>query len=88
MTEADMMDVARDALVVMIKISAPVLLTSLAVGLLISLFQALTQIQEQTLSFVPKVILVFGVLLLTFPFMLHQLIDFMREMMDRAISGG
>lgn len=88
MTEAELIDVAREAMVVMLKVAAPALLAGLAIGLVISLFQALTQIQEMTLTFVPKLILVFVTLLLFMPFMLHSLMDFTHSMMDRAISGG
>jgi flagellar biosynthetic protein FliQ len=88
MTEADLIEVSRDAVVVMFKAAAPALLASLAVGLFISLFQALTQIQEMTLTFVPKIVVVFVTLLLFLPFMLHTLIDFTHQMMDKAIAGG
>ena len=60
------------------------MLISLLVGLLISLFQALTQIQEATLTFVPKVVIVFISLLLLAPFMLHALTDFFEQVMARA----
>ncbi|HIJ63265.1 MAG TPA: flagellar biosynthesis protein FliQ [Rhodospirillaceae bacterium] len=88
MTEADLIDVAREAMIVMLKVAAPSLLVGLGIGLAISLFQALTQIQEMTLTFVPKLILVFLTLLLFLPFMLHTLSDFTRSVMDRAIAGG
>lgn len=88
MTEAELIDVAREGMIVMLKISAPALLAGLAVGLVISLFQAVTQIQETTLTFVPKIIAVFVTLLIALPFMLHTLMEFMRSVMDRAIAGG
>ena len=88
MTEAELIDVAREAMIVMLKVAAPSLLVGLAIGLVISLFQALTQIQEMTLTFVPKLVLVFLTLLLFLPFMLHTLTDFTRSVMDRAIAGG
>jgi flagellar biosynthetic protein FliQ len=88
MTEADLIGIMRDSVVVMLKTAAPALLGSLAVGLTISLFQALTQIQEMTLTFVPKVVAVFVILLVFLPFMLHTLIDFTHRMMDQAIAGG
>jgi len=72
----------------MLKVSAPALLSGLAIGLIVSLFQAMTQIQEQTLTFVPKLLVVFVCLLLFLPFMLHTMIDFMRSIMDRAVAGG
>jgi flagellar biosynthetic protein FliQ len=88
MTDAEIIEVAREAIIVMIKVAAPALLAGLAVGLLISLFQALTQIQEMTLTFVPKVLTMFLVLLIFLPFMLHTLMDFTRWLMDRAVAGG
>ena len=59
-----------------IELSAPMLLTALAVGLLISVFQSVTQIQEMTLSFIPKVILTAGIMVFTMPWMLETLMDF------------
>jgi flagellar biosynthetic protein FliQ len=88
MTESELLDLARSGMLVMVKVAAPPLLAGLAVGLLISLFQALTQIQEATLTFVPKVLTVLLVLLLFLPFMLHTLFDFTHLVLDRAIAGG
>ena len=68
MTSMEALEVARDAFSVLLLIAAPVLLSAMAVGLLISLFQALTQIQETTLTFVPKIVVVFVVLIVFFPF--------------------
>jgi flagellar biosynthetic protein FliQ len=87
-TESDLLELARSGMLVMVKVAAPPLLAGLAVGLLISLFQALTQIQEATLTFVPKVLTVLLVLLLFLPFMLHTLFDFTHLVLDRAIAGG
>lgn len=86
MDEQALLEVGRDAVIVMLKIGTPVMLISLIVGLLISLFQALTQIQEMTLTFVPKVIVVFVSLLLLGPFMLHTLVDFTERLMERAVG--
>jgi flagellar biosynthetic protein FliQ len=88
MNEAELLELARSAMVVMVKLAAPPLIAGLVVGLLISIIQAMTQIQEHTLTFVPKVMTVFVVLLLFLPFMLHTLFDFMHQVMDRAIAGG
>ena len=84
MDEAALLEIARDAVIVTLKVGAPVMLISLVVGLIISLFQALTQIQEATLTFVPKIIIVFMSLLLLAPFMLHALTDFTEQIMARA----
>ena len=88
MTEAELIDVARDGILTMIVVAAPPLLTGLAVGLVVSILQTVTQIQETTLTFVPKVLLVFGSLVLFLPFMLNTLNDFWKSMLDRAIIGG
>jgi flagellar biosynthetic protein FliQ len=68
MTPADAIDFARSAILVLLEIIAPAMITALIVGLVIGLVQALTQIQEQTLVFVPKIVAIFVVLLSTLPF--------------------
>jgi flagellar biosynthetic protein FliQ len=88
MTEAELIEIARDGMVVMLKMAGPALIAGLAIGLVISLFQAVTQIQEQTLTFVPKVLAIFLVLLLFLPYMIHTLTDFTRGLMDRMVAGG
>ena len=88
MTESELIELARSAMLVMVKVAAPPLLAGLAVGLIVSMFQALTQIQEMTLTFVPKVLTVLLVLLIFLPFMLHTLFDFTHLVLDRAIAGG
>ena len=74
MDGADVIDVAQDAIWVIIKVAGPVMMVALIVGLIISLFQALTQIQEMTLTFVPKIIAIFISLLLFFPFINYELL--------------
>jgi len=68
MTPAETIDFAREAIWVLLEIAAPAMVTALVVGLAIGLLQALTQIQEQTLVFVPKIIAIFVVLLIALPF--------------------
>lgn len=68
MDAANIMDFARTSILVLLEIIAPAMITALVVGLVIGLLQALTQIQEQTLVFVPKIVAVFIVLLLALPF--------------------
>jgi flagellar biosynthetic protein FliQ len=68
MTPADTLDFARQSIYVLLEICAPAMLTALVVGLAIGLVQALTQIQEMTLVFVPKIIAIFVVLLIALPF--------------------
>lgn len=68
MTPAETIDFAREAIWVLLEIAAPAMVTALVVGLVVGLLQALTQIQEQTLVFVPKIIAIFVVLLIALPF--------------------
>ena len=70
------MDIASNALRLVIYLAAPALLAGLAVGLLVSIFQAATQIQEQTLSFIPKLIAMVVALMVMGPWMLQQWMDF------------
>ena len=87
MTSADVLTIARDAIIVALKLGAPAMLLALAVGLAISFFQALTQIQEMTLTFVPKMIVILLSLLLFLPFMLSTLSSFTESLMGRIVSG-
>ena len=77
MTVDDVSMITQEALILIIKVSAPVLLISLAVGLLISIFQTVTSIQEQTLTFVPKIISIFLAIMLLGHWMLNSVIDYM-----------
>ncbi len=88
MNAADVMDVAREAVIVMLKVGSPIMLLALLVGLTISLFQALTQMQEMTLTFVPKAIVIYLSLLLFLPFMLGVLVTFTEGLMDRIVALG
>ncbi len=88
MTPVEVIEIGREAIVVMLKIGAPILLIALIVGLVISLIQALTQIQEMTLSFVPKIIVIFASLLLFMPFMMSTLITFTESLADRIVGIG
>ncbi len=88
MNAPDVIEVSRQAVIVMLKIGTPVLAVALMVGLGISLFQALTQIQEMTLSFVPKILVIFVSLLVLMPFMLATLVTFGQSLMDRIVALG
>jgi flagellar biosynthesis protein FliQ len=87
MTPADAMMLARETIYVTLKLGAPVMILALVVGLLISFFQALTQIQEMTLTFVPKMLAILLSLILFLPFMLQTLISFTHDLTERIISG-
>ena len=80
-------DLLRDTIWTSLVLSAPVLLTALITGLVISVFQAATQVNEQTLSFVPKIMLTLGVFALTFPVLMSTLVSFTRRLMERVASG-
>lgn len=88
MTSGMILDVARDGILVFLKASGPLMIVALVVGLAVSLVQALTQIQEQTLVFVPKIVAVFGAMLLFLPFMGDALAGYMARVATRIISGG
>ena len=70
-------DITRDALYLIIKVSLPILLVSLVIGLIVSIFKTVTSIQEQTLTFVPKIICVFLALMLFGSWMLNSIVEFM-----------
>ncbi len=86
MTGSDVMDVSRDAIWVMLQVSSPVMLIALLVGLMIALLQALTQVQEMTIVFVPKILAIFISLLIFMPFMGLTLASFM-ERISQRIAG-
>jgi flagellar biosynthesis protein FliQ len=82
MTGADTLDLARDAIWLLIELSAPMMIAGLVVGVVIALLQALTQIQEMTLVFVPKILAVFVVLIISLPFMAAVLNTFMHHIIE------
>jgi flagellar biosynthetic protein FliQ len=87
MTGAETLDVARDAIWTIVIVSSPLMIVGLVVGVVVSLFQALTQIQEQTLVFVPKILAIFVTLLLALPFMADALQSHMMRISSRIIGG-
>jgi flagellar biosynthesis protein FliQ len=87
MTSVDAVMIARETILVTLKLGAPAMLLALAVGLIVSFFQALTQIQEMTLTFVPKMLVILLSILLFLPFMLQTLTSFTQGLMDRIIAG-
>lgn len=87
MNEIEVLDISRDAVFTLLKVVTPVLLVALFVGLIVGIFQALTQIQEMTLAFVPKIISVFVAIILLFPFMLGQMRTLTESLFNR-IAGG
>ena len=87
MTGPEVIDVARDAILTLVIVSSPLMLVGLAVGVVISLFQALTQIQEMTLVFVPKILAIFVAMLLALPFMGDALQSHMARIAARIVGG-
>lgn len=88
MSAAEVIDVAREGLLVLIKLGAPAMLAALGIGLVVSLLQALTQMQEMTLSFVPKIIAIFLTIMVALPFMLATLTGFSEDLFRRIASLG
>lgn len=88
MNGAEVLDIGRDAIWTLVVISAPMMLAGLVVGVIVALFQALTQIQEQTLVFVPKILAIFITMLLTLPFLGSTMNAFMTRIAALIISGG
>jgi flagellar biosynthetic protein FliQ len=82
------LEVAREAILVTLQVAAPLMLIAMVVGIVIALFQAMTQIQEMTITFVPKIVVIFIGMLVLLPFMLRTLTTFTERMMDRIISLG
>ncbi|MBT3699960.1 MAG: flagellar biosynthesis protein FliQ [Alphaproteobacteria bacterium] len=83
MTGSEVMDVAQDAIFTLLAVAGPIMIAALVVGLIIAVFQALTQIQEMTLTFVPKIIAIFLALLFFIPMMAANLTGLMDRMVDR-----
>ncbi len=87
MSGADVLDIARDGIWTMVILAAPMMLIGLLVGVVIALFQALTQIQEMTLVFVPKILSIFLTLLLALPFMGATMESFMNRLIELIQNG-
>jgi len=87
MNEVEVLEISREAIFTLLKVVTPILLVALFVGLIIGIFQALTQIQEMTLAFVPKILGVFITIILLFPFMLNQMQILTDNLFDKIITG-
>ncbi len=88
MSGAQILDIARDGIWVMIIVAAPMMIVGLVVGVVIALFQALTQIQEMTLVFVPKILAIFIAMLVALPFMGAAMGGYMTRVADLIVTGG
>lgn len=88
MNQVEVIEVGRQGLIILIKVGAPIMAVALVVGLAVSLVQALTQIQEMTLAFVPKILVIFLSLVLFMPFMMNTMITFAHQLYGRIITLG
>ncbi|MEQ1705844.1 MAG: flagellar biosynthesis protein FliQ [Rickettsiales bacterium] len=85
METAEVLEILRDSIYVLVIISAPVMITALVVGLIIAVIQALTQIQEATLTFVPKVLAMLLVLVLTMPFIIEEITGLNNRLFEKIV---
>ncbi|MDE1152314.1 MAG: flagellar biosynthetic protein FliQ [Micavibrio sp.] len=88
MDELEVVDFAREAIILTIQLSAPIMMIGLVVGVIIALIQALTQIQEMTLAFVPKMMAIYLAIFLLFPVFAQSMSGFMQHIADKIISLG
>lgn len=86
MTETEIIETAREAILLCIQLSLPIMLVALIVGVAIALIQALTQIQEMTLVFVPKILAIFAALFIGLPAFAMTLVQYMQTLADRMIG--
>ena len=87
MTETEIFEIVRDSIFTLLKVVSPIICIALVVGLVVGIFQALTQIQEMTLAFVPKILCVFLALVMLFPFMYNQM-QTLTDSLFSKIAGG
>jgi flagellar biosynthetic protein FliQ len=83
MNEVVVIEVGREALIVILQAAGPIMIAGMLVGLVIALFQALTTIQEMTLTFVPKIIVIFTAVIALLPFMMTTVLDFAKTLFER-----
>jgi flagellar biosynthesis protein FliQ len=88
MNEAEVIEICRESIIVMLKIVGPILLAGLLVGVIVSMIQTVTQIQELTLSFIPKMLVIFGLTLWLLPFMMATLGGFTQSLTSRIVQIG
>jgi len=88
MNEIAVLEVGREAVFVILKTAGPIMATGMLIGLIIALFQALTTIQEMTLTFVPKILVIFVAMIVFLPFMMTTVVEFGRTLFDRIVTLG
>jgi len=86
MNQAQILDVVRETIMVILKLGGPSMVLALIVGVTVSLFQSLTQIQEATLTFMPKIVVIFIAMLLLLPFMIDTMTEFTHDLTDRIVA--
>ena len=88
MNQADVLEISRLTFIVILKAGGPIMAAGLVVGLIIAVFQTLTSIQEMTLTFVPKIIIIFAAVIVFMPFMITSVIDFTNTLYDKIVGLG
>ena len=88
MNQADVLEISRLTFFVILKAGGPIMAAGLVIGLLIAVFQTLTSIQEMTLTFVPKIIIIFAAVIVFMPFMMTSVLEFANTLFDKIIGLG
>tara|TARA_B100001013_G_scaffold152668_1_gene90805 strand:- start:945 stop:1211 length:267 start_codon:yes stop_codon:yes gene_type:complete len=88
MNQVDVLEISRLTFLVILKAGGPIMAAGLVVGLIIAVFQTLTSIQEMTLTFVPKIIIIFAAVIVFMPFMMTSVIDFTNTLYDKIVGLG
>ena len=86
MNQADVLELSRLTFLVILKAGGPIMAAGLVIGLIIAIFQTLTSIQEMTLTFVPKIIIIFAAVIVFMPFMMTSIIDFTNTLYDKIVG--
>ena len=88
MNQAAIIEIGRESMWVVLKVAGPIMMAGLMIGLVIALFQALTSIQEMTLTFVPKILVIFLATILFLPVMITSVVEFAEQLFDRVVALG
>ena len=88
MNQAAIVEIGRESMWIVLKVAGPIMMAGLMIGLVIALIQALTSIQERTLTFVPKILVIFLATILFLPFMITSVLEFAEQLFDRVVALG
>jgi len=88
MNQVDVLDVGREALWLVLQTAGPIMMAGLLIGVIIAVFQALTTIQEMTLTFVPKILIIFAAIVVFLPHMMTSMMEFTHSLFDRMVGLG